>query len=385
MSERPLLYVLERYPELSQTFVEGELRELARLGATAEVVALARGRDTGEPSVASVEYPAKPVERLFAAAALSARRPSAVARVLRERHWPPDGRRARGLARIAPWVARARAARHLHAHFAAEASDVARLLAALSGTRFSFMAHATDAFRDPAALRANARTASFCVMSCDYVRRRLVEVAPEHAGKMHVLGVGVDLQRFARRRPYAPHGPVVAVGRLVPKKGFEGLVRAVAGVRDRKVVIAGAGPERPRLESVVAETRAPVSLAGALPNDQVRELVEGASLLVVPSVVAPDGDRDGAPVAAVEAMALGVPVVASDVGGLPELVGPDRGRLVAPGDPAALRSAIDALLAMDADERAAMGRAGRAWVERCADRAALARRLLGLIEAAGAS
>jgi glycosyltransferase involved in cell wall biosynthesis len=380
VSERPLLYVLERYPELSQTFVEGELRELGRLGVSTRVVALAPGRSTGEPSAAAVRYPAPWPERVRAAA----RRPAVAPAVLRERHWPPDRRRARGALRIAPWVADAGAARHLHAHFASEATDVARLLAGLARRPFSFTAHATDAFRDGAALRANLAAAAFCVTGSDYARRQLVEVAPEHAAKVEVLGMGVDLERFERRRPYAADGPIVAVGRLVPKKGFERLVRAARDLGEREVLVAGDGPERERLHSIVAETHAPVRLLGALPHAEVRELVEGAALFVLPCVVAPDGDRDGAPAAVIEAMALEVPVVTSDAVGLPELVGSDRGRLAPAGDVAALRSAIDAVLALPAQERVAMGRAGRAWAERHADSAALARRLLDRIDAAAA-
>lgn len=387
MSDGPVLFVLERYPALSQTFVEGELRELVAAGVPVEVVALERG-DLGRAALAGgtdppapVDYRAAPVERLFAAVALAARRPAACARMLaRERFWPPDGRRLRGLARIAPWVTSAAAARHLHAHFADEAADIARLLCRFSGTPFSFAAHATDAFREPEALRANLAAAAFCVTNCEYNRRHLGEVAPEHASKVELLRIGVDLDLFARRRPYSADGPVIAVGRLVEKKGFDGLVRAAAEIRDREVLVVGEGPERASLRALIAETGAPVRLLGALPNPEVRDLVEGAALFVLPCVVAPDGDRDGTPAAIVEAMALEVPVVGSDEVGLPELIGPDRGRLVPPGDPDALGAAIAELLDMPPEARTAMGRAGRAWAEQNADRAKQARRLLALID-----
>jgi colanic acid/amylovoran biosynthesis glycosyltransferase len=383
VSGEPVLYVLDRYPELSQTFVEGEIVELCASGLPVEVIALAPGRATGGRPAATADYPAAPVERLFASAVLAARHPIACARMLAsERFWPPDGGRRRGLARLAPWVSTAAAARHMHAHFAAEATDIARVLSTFSGTPFSFAAHATDTFRDADALRANLAAASFCVTNCEYNRRHLAEVAPEYAGKVHVNLIGVDLERFTRRGAYSPDGPVVAVGRLVPKKGFDDLVRAAAAVQDREVLIAGEGPERARLEALIAETGARVRLLGALPNDQVRDLVEGASVFVLPCVVAPDGDRDGTPAAVLEAMALAVPVVGTHEVGLPELIGPERGRLVPPGDHRALAAAITDLLSTDPAGLADMGRAGRAWVSEHADRRRQARRVRELIERA---
>jgi glycosyltransferase involved in cell wall biosynthesis len=383
VSAGPVLYVLERYPELSQTFVAGEIDELRSRGVAVEVLALAPGTPQPGDGAAPAAYPADrgPAGRLAALGALAWRRPRACARlVTREPFWPPDGRRARALARIAPFVGRAGAARHLHAHFADVAADLARVLSLLSGTRFSFSAHATDVFREPEAIRANLAGAAFCVTNCEYNRRHLAAVAPEHCGKVTVIGMGADLRRFGRRRPYDPDGPIVAVGRLVPKKAFDKLVRAAAAIRDRTVLIAGEGPEREALERLVAQTGAPVRLLGALAHGEVRDLVESAALFALPCVVAPDGDRDGTPVAILEAMALEVPVVATEEVGIPELVGADRGRLVPPGDSDALAAAVREVLAMRSADRVAMGRAGRAWVERNADRSRQAELLRRLIE-----
>jgi glycosyltransferase involved in cell wall biosynthesis len=381
VSRAPVLYVLERYPELSQTFVEGEIRELIAAGQPVEVVALAPGRALGYEPAARAAYPAAPPARVAAAAGVAARRPGAMTRIVRgERFWPPGSSIVRGLTRIAPWVAAARRGRHLHAHFATEAATIARLLGELSGTPFSFAAHATDVFANAGEMRANLAAAAFCVTDCDYNRRHIARVAPEHAAKVEVMIVPADADRFARGREYRPDGPIVGVGRLVEKKGFEDLVRAAAAVGDREVLIAGEGPMRPRLESLIAETGAPVRLLGAIPHREVRDLVESAALFVLPCVVAADGDRDGTPTVVAEAMALEVPVVGTEEVGLPELIGPDRGRLVPPRDHRALAGAIGELLAGDPADRVAMGRAGRAWVERNADRARQAAALLDLID-----
>ncbi len=388
--ERPILSVLARYPQISETFVEGELRELVGLGVPVEAVALAPGvPDPERPPVAAVSYPADAgaASRLRAAAGLSARAPgTALSFLARESSWPPPGgrRRLRGLARIAPWAAAASRSRHLHAHFASEPTDIARILSRFTGRPYSFATHATDAFRNPESLRENLRLASFCVTDCEYNVRHIEQVAPEHAHKVSVLILGADLARFRRRSPYVAEGPVVAVGRLVPKKGFSDLIaaaaRAESGLDGREVLIVGEGPERPRLEREIAETGAPVRLLGALGNDAIGELLEGASMSVLPCIVAPDGDRDSMPVALKEAMALELPVVGTREVGLPELIGDDRGRLVPPSDPSALAAAIGDVLHLPGATRVAMGRAGRAFVEANCDQRRQAERLLGLIQ-----
>src|SRR5262249_41267148 len=136
-----LTYVLERYPELSQTFVEDELRELRDDDVT--VLALQPGSPLGDAEFEAV-YPPGAVSRLAALA----QHPGLVRWM---KHWPSDGRRLRGAARIAPWLART--GDHVHAHFATEAADIAELLARATGRTHSFTGHSTDLFADPAALR----------------------------------------------------------------------------------------------------------------------------------------------------------------------------------------------------------------------------------------
>jgi glycosyltransferase involved in cell wall biosynthesis len=169
--------------------------------------------------------------------------------------------------------------------------------------------------------------------------------------------MGVDGERFRRRTPYGGGDPhVVAVGRLVEKKGFRYLAEAAERLPDVRFSIIGSGPLEEELR------KRPVVLLGARPPDEVRKLLESAHLLAMPCVVAADGDRDSMPVVVKEALAMEVPVVASDEVGLPELVRPEWGRLVPPGDSRALAGGIAELLALPEAERAAMGRAGRAHV-----------------------
>jgi colanic acid/amylovoran biosynthesis glycosyltransferase len=243
----------------------------------------------------------------------------------------------------------------------------------LLGVPFSVTAHAYDIYLQPANLREKLERAAFATSGCQYTVRHLrATVAPAAAARIHEQVMGVDGQAFRRTRPHPDGRHVVAVGRLVEKKGFVHLVDAVALLGQRapldRVTIAGEGPLRGALEARVRELGLDgvVQLPGALVPAEVRELLERADLLAMPSVVARDGDRDSMPVVVKEALAMELPVVASDEVGLPELVRPAFGRLVPPGDPAALAAAIEELLALPAEERAAMGRAGRAHVlEHC--------------------
>jgi colanic acid/amylovoran biosynthesis glycosyltransferase len=357
-------YVLERYPELSQTFVEDELVALSQAGTKPRVLALQAGdfQDLAEARFRA-SYPAAPARRLVAAATVMLRRPRAALGYLRDpRRWPPDGDRRRGLARVAAWVGAARTATHVHAHFASEAADIAALLARLSGRTHSFTGHSTDLFADPAGLRSRLQEAAFAAVVCEYDRREVERLAPG-AGRVEVIPLGLDLARLRRRRAYDPEGPIVAIGRLVPQKGFADLA-AVAAELGREVVIAGDGPLRAELERTA---RGAVRFAGPVARGEALGLIERSALVVMPSVVAPDGSRDGIPMVLKEALALAVPVVASDAVGNPEVVEPAWGAIFRAGDARALAEAVRGLLDRGAGEREAMGRAGRAFAERAAD------------------
>jgi glycosyltransferase involved in cell wall biosynthesis len=182
---------------------------------------------------------------------------------------------------------------------------------------------------------------------------------------MHVRMLGTDATAFARRAPYPEDGVTLAVGRLIEKKGFHVLIEAAARRDVGPVRIVGDGPWRERLSAAIRERRLQdrVQLAGSASPAEIRDWMERAALLVVPSVIAADGDRDALPVVIWEALAMELPVVGTTVAGLPEVILPPWGRLVAPGDADALADAIAAWRAAPAAERARAGRAGRAWLQ----------------------
>jgi colanic acid/amylovoran biosynthesis glycosyltransferase len=365
-----IVVLADQFPELSETFVVSEVRELMRQGHAVRVEANQHAPHPAPADDVEAAYFADDsvVARLWSAARLVARSPLRCLRDVKLKRLLGREEPVRTLRELAPCALRLRSfgASHLHAHFARGAAADALRLGALLGVPYSLMTHGYDIFQLPRNLRLKHERAAFAVSACDYSVRYLES---EFGVRSSRLITGVDGEAFARRTPYAPPASVLAVGRLVEKKGFGVLVEAAASVPGlERVTIVGDGPQRSSLESRVRELglESVVSLVGPQPPERVRELLEDAALLAAPSVVAADGDRDTMPVVVKEALAMEVPVVASDEVGLPEVVRPQWGRLVPSGDAAALAAAISELLALPVERRRELGRAGRAFVlEEC--------------------
>lgn len=298
--------------------------------------------------------------------------------------------------------------RHLHAHFAHGTTTVTWLAAKLTGLPFSFTGHAKDIYRDslnPAGLlRRKMRAASFVVTCTGANQEHLQRLEPTADVHLVYHGLNADfaglLPAFANAGSAAastgtvepvewvpPVGEplrVVAVGRLVPKKGFDVLVRAVADLRrrgvDLELVIAGEdGPAAGAVRGLVAELCPElVRFTGPLSQCELLSLYRGADVFALACRVDGDGDRDGIPNVMVEAMAAGLPVVSTAVSGIPELVRDgENGLLVPPEDPQALASAL-LKLAADAPLRDRLAAAGRDTVAERFDGDVLARRMAGL-------
>jgi glycosyltransferase involved in cell wall biosynthesis len=386
-----LALILEKYPELSETFVAAEAEGLIGLGVALRIEARVRAprpmAGAPAPPTAYAEDDTR-ATRVLALARLAAAHPvrcladlAARQRWRREEDVPP----LRVLAPVALRLRRAGVG-HLHAHFAHRPALDALRLARVLGLPWSFIAHGFDIYQQPANLPEKLRAADFSASPCAYTQTGLRRLAPDAAPRMHVVVMGVDAERFRRTAPYPGGRAVLAVGRLVEKKGFAHLVEAVGrlerqGTPVDRLTIVGDGPLAAglaaRVERLGLTDR--VELTGALPAERVRAALEAADVVVVPCVIAADGDRDSMPVIAKEALAMEVPVIASDAVGLPEVVRPPWGRLVPPGDVPALAEAIAGLLAETPEARAVRGAAGRAHVAEHADVRTEAERLLALV------
>jgi len=368
-------YVVERFPERSQTFVQNELRALPGVGVSPRVFALYPHSDLdGEASdLAFRRLPTSThhLGRLFRAVSrLAVRRPRGLARaaVLAARR--PSKFQIHCLAKAVflaeelladppPW---------LHAHFARASASTSMLASAILAVPFTFTAHGADLFYEPFDVDRKIHRAAVTVTVCQYNRRWMQ--ARWTAPDVIVVPCGVDHRRFTRSSPYPGVVPfnILAVGRLVPKKGFSDLVAACSILRDRGVafncVIAGGGPLEATLRTQIDSNHLGdrVQLLSSIPGHKIKVLLESASVFCLPAVVASDGDRDSQPVVLKEAMAMSVPVVATNEVGIPELVDAAVGVLVPPGDQMALADALGALEGSQNAVLAQLGRTGRARI-----------------------
>lgn len=340
------------FPRLSETFALNELLALEARGLLAAIFATKPG-DGGRPQPGS--------ERL-----------------LDRVHVLPPGNPHEQAAAVTAHLA-GRPVRGVHGYFAHTPAEVAALVARQLGVPYSFSVHARDARKvAPAELAARAAAAA-CVIACN---PDVVRDIPPGSARVHVIPHGVNLRRFYP----GPFHPVesdqdllrmLAVGRLVPKKGFDVLIEAVARLAfPFRLRIVGDGPERGRLAALIAAAglAEQVRLGNPLTHAELPAAYAGAHIVVVPSVVDSTGDRDGLPNVILEAMASARPVVACDVGAIRSaIVHVSTGILARPGDPVALAAALD-LLAHQPALRERLGRNARAHVEanfaleRCTDR-----------------
>ncbi len=389
MSDRPrIAYVLKRFPRFSETFILNELLAHEAAGAEVHVFSLLSPPD--EPHHARLaELKAKvmvlkavkgqPVEANRDARALFSGKTSVEIGNLQAK---------------AAFVANRCAdmgITHLHAHFGSDAATVACLAArALNGT-YSYTAHARDIYHtyvspeaDTEMRRAKLSASTFTVTVSDYNARYLSSLCPN--ARIERLYNGIDLSAF---RPVDPAGQnpgqLIAVGRHVPKKGFDVLIDACALLRDRGVqfdlALIGSGPMEEELAAQIARQALGdcVHLEGPRPQEDLIERMGQAEAAVLPCVVTESGDRDGLPTVLLEAMARALPVVTTTVSGGPEIVEDGvTGHLCAPGDPAALADALESVLS-NRDAARAMGIAGRARAEKLFDLTTNAGRLRAML------
>ncbi len=288
--------------------------------------------------------------------------------------------------------------KHVHAHFASHPAAVAFVIRRLTGIGYSFTAHGSDLHRDRHMLAEKVAESRFVVAISRFNRDVILDACGgRHGDRVAVIHCGVDTRAIRPRRgPTAfeeGRGPfaVVWVGTLYEVKGQRYLLEACRALVDGGLDVAcrlvGDGRDRAALEELAASLGLAdrVRFLGALERREVLAAVAAADVLVAPSVPTADGRRVGIPVALMEAMASGVPVVASRLSGSPELVRDgETGLLVEPRDAAGLAAAIGRLHA-EPDLRARLARAGRRIVEDEFDLEKSGARLAELYRAAAAS
>ncbi len=382
---RTVAYVVSRFPKLTETFVLYELLALEDLGVRVELYPLLREHESvAHPEAAALverahyePFVSFPILR--SNARMLARRPGAYLGALWTVVRGAFGSLnylAGGLA-IFPKAVHAAAqmeaagVEHVHCHFANHPATAGLVVHRLTGIPFSFTAHGSDLHRDRRLLQEKVSEAARVVTISDYNRRLIgEECGHELERKVSVVHCGADTELF-HPRPHARIGTftAVCVASFEEVKGHRYLLDACRLLAERGVELrcrlVGDGPLRAELETQVRDLGLDdvVELLGARPRPEVAEILAGADVAVCPSNFTPQGDREGIPVALMEAMATGLAVVASDISGIPELVEDGvTGLLVPPGDPQALADAVRRLHD-DAGLRSRLGEAARARVE----------------------
>jgi colanic acid/amylovoran biosynthesis glycosyltransferase len=401
----PVVLVLPVLPDLSHTFVYREALAMLRQRPQWRVVALERN-----PTTVVHDAAAALLER-----AVFAPRGGITARAVRVLRWllRPEGRALFALYRSQPGGSVAdllgknplREPRHpgnafeladllaplrpraLHVYGSTYSANVAMGAAMLLGVPFSITSYVDFEFpyahKMLAEKAARAQFFRVCTEACSRALGPLLGTPP---CPVPVIYFGLDLDRWREQAGLRGQGVLLTAARMVPKKGLQFVPEALAVLASRggrfTWRVAGDGPELARLRELVARhgLQERVEFLGPVPDAAVRQQIQAADVALLPSVVAADGERDGIPIFLTEAMALGVPVVTTPVGGIPELVRDgETGFLVPPGDSAALAATLEAVL-RDPGTARAVGARGRAEVHATHDVGRSAQRLVALIE-----
>ena len=373
-------YLLRMYPRFSQTFVVNEIRELERQGVDVRIASL-RLPNEGmfHEAVTRVRATCDYLEDRFLGSARShlaaqwklfRKSPRTYASILglKRRH---PGIRWFELCQAAALLRWARKAnvRHVHVHFGTDEANVAMFAHRLGGLSYSMTLHAFDIFRDNVDRRLLAEkinrsrfTVTVCESNRDFIVKNLPGVDPR---KVVVHYNGIDLAEFSppasSRQPFS----IFSVGRLIEKKGFVHLVRAVAMLREAGLPvvlhIAGEGGDEARIRSEVKDRRLEqhVHLIGSLRQDEVRTRMRESACFALACVQAKDGNVDALPTVLLESLACACPSVSTRISGVPEILEEgESGLLVEPGDDRALAHALRRVLT-DAELAARLGQQGR--------------------------
>ena len=356
-------YVLADFPVFSETFIGDEMRAMAKLGHKVVPIVM-RLRDG----------PAQEADRILArdAVALSS---ASLEAALRTFVRPARGglsaltylfRQKRLTRRSLMWnamkiaaIAREQGCDHLHAHFSGGATAHAIVAARWIGASVSFVCHGHDVYAEPEDLPAKLNAADAVIAVCNDMASDLRELAPR--SNITTVHCGTDPDAFRPVGNIDRQQKLLFVGRLIPCKGIDDLLTALAMQGSVSVDVVGDGPLRSNLqeraEALGVSDR--VSFLGARPREWLVEHGPSYFGFVAPFKQGPDGTKDTGPLVIKEAMAMELPVVGTRQMGIKEILSPETGFFAEPADPSSLAEAIDRLVRLSPAERDTMGRRAR--------------------------
>jgi glycosyltransferase involved in cell wall biosynthesis len=362
-----IAYLFERFPSFGQTFCYREVAELERQGTKVGVYSIRRPvdepkQDWDQELVGRVHY--LPEENALVPEVDRALRGGKVPNAAREaiEKWERESDFLRLYQAVYVGMRlRQDGFTRLHAHFAGMAARTAFWIERFFSIPYSFTAHANDIFapRDFAiSLAKLIQSAAAVVTVSDYSAGLLKERFPESAGKIHRVYNGIDASRFHPPDFGSGVPAIVSIGRLIEKKGFADLIEACRLLKPRgrplTCEIIGEGPLEAALGAQIAEAglESCVRLAGPLTQSEIVSRLAFATIFVLPCTHEAGGGMDNLPTVIMEAMAAGLPVISTPLGGIPEMVEHEKnGELVPERDPAAICAAMERLIADPARAR----------------------------------
>ena len=371
---RRLAYLFERFPAFTKTFCAREVAELYRQKLRVPVFSIRKPNDDRPLNISldgvDIRYlPDSNSLRFKMLTRIAARRFSHISNPKED---PRDKHRFYEAIHLGPRLEK-EGITAIHAHFAGLAARTAWWIKRLFGIPYSFTGHANDIFverpdqRLP--LKQLIKDAEFVATETDFSTDYLQSKFPESANKIHRVYNGLNLDPFRMANPAAGSLEIISIGRLIPKKGFELLVNACNVLMSRGLQlhcrIVGSGPEHVPLRQLIDRLGLGkfIELTGPKAQPEIVDLLAQSNLFVFPAVEDGSGDRDNLPTVIIEAMASGLPVVATGLGGIGEIVTHQANGLIVPeGDVDALATAIG-FLAEHAELRKSYGQNGLAVVK----------------------
>lgn len=245
---------------------------------------------------------------------------------------------------------------HLHSHFIHAPTEVTFYASIISGLKFSISAHAKDIYTSsPEQIRERVQASQFLMTCTEFNYHKIREiVGPEHAHKVNQVYHGVSLEEFKPSDgppPELPMRRLLTVARIVDKKGYDDVLNAMVILRNKGIQVQydifGDGDKKIFIENLIASLglEKQVHLHGAVRQPEVLAAYREGGIFILGSRESADGDRDGIPNSMAEAMSMCLPVVATNVSGIPELLENEvTGLLVPQRNPAELAAAIERLL-----------------------------------------
>ena len=372
MTAPTLCMVLKGYPRISETFISNEILLLESLGFKIHIISMRHPREPfTHASVkniqAGVDYlPSTIWGNLFPLCfhnvLLAVKKPGiyfkavkkAVVRWMRTRK-TATLKHLLQAGYLVHKILPKKNIMHFQAHFAHSPTSVALFSSLLSDVPFSFFAHAKDIYTsDKRQLKEKIDMARFVVTCTKYNKAYLSELADNTQTPVFCVYHGINLDYFSskeRKTGCRPPYQIITVARMTEKKGLEDVYQALAVMRDKgikfKHTLIGEGDDQAKIVELIKRLKLEklTELCGTLTHEQVIDHYASSDLFVLGCKIADNGDRDGIPNVMAESMAMNLPVVATNISGIPEFL-EDRvtGLMVAQKDPMALADAMETLL-----------------------------------------